>query len=223
MKKINYTFLPFLTFFILVNAAAAHVALDYPVGGETFTAGEKINIQWHVLIAHEQENWDLYYSDDGGASWQVIQLDMETSRLNYEWTVPAITTTQAQIRIIMDNTAQDYTGTSGDFTIQEANALVGGPAENAKNFALYKNYPNPFNPVTSISYQLPVMSPVRLIVYDQQGRQVKTLADKTQPAGIHRVRWDGRNEEGRSVSSGIYFYRLEAGTFTCVQRMVLLR
>ena len=223
MNRLKFSFIFFLKSFILVSVAAAHVALDYPAGGETFVAGETINIQWHVLISHEQENWDLYFSPDGGASWQEIQLDMQTSQLSYEWTVPQITTGQAQIRIIMDNTGQDYTDTSGEFTIQEADAVTRTQAENPLAFALFANYPNPFNPVTFISYQLPVVSPVTLIVYDQQGRQVKILIDKTQPAGIHRVRWDGRNNRGRFVASGVYLYRLEASGFTQVRRMVLLR
>jgi hypothetical protein len=223
MNKVSFSFFLFLTSLILATDSSAHVILDFPLGGETFTGSEKINIQWHVQIPHDQENWDLYFSDDGGASWQAIELDMETSQLHYQWTVPQITTEQARIRVIMDNTGQDYIDTSGDFKIQEANGLREAQTENPKTFALFANYPNPFNPLTFISYQLPVVSAVKLIVYDQLGNPVKILVDKTQPAGIHRVQWDGRNNLGNSIASGVYLYRLEAGAFTQVRRMVLLR
>jgi len=223
MNKITLSLFVSLLSIMMISTAGAHVALDYPAGGETFVAGETINIQWHVLISHDQENWDLYFSPDGGTSWQVIQLDMETSQLNYEWTVPQLATGQAQIRIIMDNTGQDYTDTSGEFTIQEASAVTGSQAENPLTFALFANYPNPFNPLTSISYQLPVVSAVNLTVYNQLGKRIITLVDAKQPAGLYRVLWDGRNHLGRSVASGVYLYRLEAAGFTQVRRMVLLR
>lgn len=103
---------------ILVNFANAHVALDYPVGGETFTAGDTVNIQWHIQIQHNIINWDLYFSPDGGLTWQVIQLDIDPSVLNYLWIVPRLETQQARIRIYMDNVGTDYQDESGNFTIQ---------------------------------------------------------------------------------------------------------
>ena len=90
MKKIFNS----LAFIILVSSANAHVVLDFPTGGETFTAGDTINIQWHIQIPHTQENWDLFFSSDGGITWQVIQLDINTSILNYLWEVPRVATQQ---------------------------------------------------------------------------------------------------------------------------------
>jgi len=90
-------------------------------------------------------------------------------------------------------------------------------------FDLYPNYPNPFNPRTSIPYSLPEDTRVSVRVYDVSGRAVKTLIDIQQTAGLHTVTWDGRDEGGRCVSSGIYFIRLEAGDFRKVRKITLVR
>ncbi len=90
-------------------------------------------------------------------------------------------------------------------------------------FDLQQNHPNPFNPVTVIEYDLPVDCRVRLEIYDVLGRRIATLVDARQTAGIKQARWDGTNREGIDVASGIYFYRLEAGSFIETRKMVLLR
>lgn len=107
-----------LAIIILVGSAKAHVVLDFPVGGETFTAGDTVNIQWHIAITHNLQNWDLTFSPDGGITWQVIQLDLDPSVLNYQWIVPRVSTQQGRIRIYMDNVGTDYQDESGDFTIE---------------------------------------------------------------------------------------------------------
>ena len=107
-----------LAIIILVGSAKAHVVLDFPLGGETFTAGDTVNIQWHIQIQHDLQNWDLFFSPDGGITWQVIQLDLDPYVLNYQWVVPRVATQQGRIKIYMDNTGADYQDESGDFTIE---------------------------------------------------------------------------------------------------------
>ncbi len=99
--------------------------------------------------------------------------------------------------------------------------LVLSPAqvtEIPKEFMLDQNYPNPFNPTTEVRYELPVESRVQLTVYDLLGREVATLTDGVIPAGRHSVRWDAS-----SAPSGVYFYRLTAGSFTGTRKMALIR
>ena len=91
-----------------------------------------------------------------------------------------------------------------------------------KEFKLKPNYPNPFNAVTTITYDLPLRSQVSLVIYDIIGRQVKVLINKTQEAGHQSVLWDGTNDHGVQVSSGIYFFHIQAGNFAKTHRMVLL-
>ena len=92
-----------------------------------------------------------------------------------------------------------------------------------KEFALHDNYPNPFNPVTTINYDLPKEAKVLLIVYDLMGREVARLNDSFMPAGYHSVQWNSRNQYGAQVSAGVYFYHIQAGEFIKTQKMILLK
>jgi hypothetical protein len=94
-----------------------HVALDYPVGGETYIQGQAVTIQWHIVAFHMQLNWDLYFSSDGGDTWEPIQLDIPVDTLHYTWIVPAVVTSQGRIKIFQDNVEHDYLDVSGDFNI----------------------------------------------------------------------------------------------------------
>jgi hypothetical protein len=105
----------------------------------------------------------------------------------------------------------DYLGTDA--------ADRGLPAE----FALSQNYPNPFNPNTTIRFALPLSSLVNLRVYDVTGRMIRTLVTANQQAGYHRVVWDGMDDTGRPVASGVYLYELVAGDFRQVNKMILLK
>jgi hypothetical protein len=89
--------------------------------------------------------------------------------------------------------------------------------------AVTGNYPNPFNPETTIRFQLSMGGRTVLTVHDVRGRRVTTLVDDDMPAGIHHVRWDGRNSQGRSVASGIYFCRLDVGGESSSAKLVLLK
>ena len=93
----------------------------------------------------------------------------------------------------------------------------------AKEVVCFLNYPNPFNPVTMISFRLPVSTHVNLSIYDVNGRLVSTLVDHMMPGGENEILWDGRSSRGDHVASGIYFYKLRAGKETLTRKMVLLR
>lgn len=95
--------------------------------------------------------------------------------------------------------------------------------ETPKGYHLSDNYPNPFNPETTIEYELPKAGSVRLEVYNLLGQKVKTLIDHIQAAGVHRVNWDGKNEFSDNIASGIYLYRMETNDFKATKRMLLIR
>jgi DNA-binding beta-propeller fold protein YncE len=88
---------------------------------------------------------------------------------------------------------------------------------------LEQNVPNPFNPTTSIKYSIAGDADVRLVIYDVAGREVRTLVDQHQRANVYRIVWDGINDQGDRVASGVYFYKLVAGTFTSTRKMMLLK
>jgi spore coat protein A len=97
-----------------------------------------------------------------------------------------------------------------------------GPAT-PTNFGLGQNYPNPFNPTTRISFEVPFDSPVVIRIYDVQGREIRTLVDTTYPSGSHVVTWDGKDNAGNGVSTGVYFYKFMSGDVTHMKKMVMLR
>lgn len=90
-------------------------------------------------------------------------------------------------------------------------------------FALHPNYPNPFNPTTTIQYDLPEQARVRITVYNMVGQVVRTLVDRQVSPGQHETIWDGRDDSGRPVSSGLYLYRMTARDFTQSRKMLLLK
>jgi hypothetical protein len=95
--------------------------------------------------------------------------------------------------------------------------------EQAFNFTLRQNYPNPFNPQTKIEYYLFEESEVELSIYNALGQKVKTLIDQHQIPGGKEVFWDGKDDKGNEVSSGIYFYKLKTNAFYQTKKMLLLR
>jgi len=90
-------------------------------------------------------------------------------------------------------------------------------------FLLHPPYPNPFNPITTIRYDLPEQATVNIIIYDMLGRRVKTVVKTNQEAGFKSVIWDGTNNQGNPVSAGVYFYQIQAGDFVLTKKMVLLK
>ena len=90
-------------------------------------------------------------------------------------------------------------------------------------YKLIKNYPNPFNPVTTLRYDLPENSHVNITIYDMLGRQVKNLIKQTQDAGYRSVRWNATDDYGKPVSAGIYLYQIQAGEFVQTKKMMLLK
>jgi len=88
---------------------------------------------------------------------------------------------------------------------------------------LYPNRPNPFNPSTTINYDLAENSAVVLEIYNILGERVNTLVDSYQPAGRYEIVWNGRDVNGRNVASGIYLYRLRAGSFIATKKMSLIK
>jgi parallel beta-helix repeat protein len=90
-------------------------------------------------------------------------------------------------------------------------------------YALHQNYPNPFNPTTVMEYDLPRDSQVKITIYNILGQKVKVLVDEYQAAGYRAVQWDGCNDYGLEVSTGVYFYLMEAGKYRSAKKMLMLK
>ncbi len=123
-------------------------------------------------------------------------------------------------------TATDFALNEGERS-NEASIATSVNRNNGKgipdDFALGQNYPNPFNPTTHISYQLPTNAHVTIAVFNTNGQEIKTLVDKEMNTGYHNTIWDGTNNAGETVSSGLYIYKIKAGNFTDIKKMMLLQ
>jgi flagellar hook assembly protein FlgD len=86
-----------------------------------------------------------------------------------------------------------------------------------------QNYPNPFNPTTEIAYELKADQPVNLQIFNAKGQLVKTLVDEVQTAGTKTVTWNGTDDNGNSVTSGVYFYKMKSSTFESARKMILMK
>jgi len=115
--------------------------------------------------------------------------------------------------------AQDVYREMASVTVQDEVEAGNTPV----SFSLSQNFPNPFNPTTVISYQLPEPADVRLVIYDISGQRVKTLVAEAQQAGYYSVAWDSRDNRNLPVSAGIYIYKIQAGDFVSCNKMVVLK
>jgi hypothetical protein len=99
----------------------------------------------------------------------------------------------------------------------------GSDAATPRVFALNGNYPNPFNPMTNIAFDLAASGRVRIDIFSIDGRRVRTLVDEVMPAGRHRAVWDGRDRAGRQSASGTYLYIMEGPGIKATRRMLLVK
>ena len=226
-------------------AAGAYVGANDVDGGRTVVYSPRFDLQgaadvmigyWRYFTDDQAQGpqdglWLVEITNDDGASWSDVE---NTSDGNPAWVevgfaladyfaVPGI----VQMRF----TAGDETPTAiteallDDFTLSAIFDLTSTDDEFAVSFVteLGQNHPNPFNPRTAIKFSLEQASPVSLQVFDLNGRVVKTLADGSMAAGGHEVVWNGQDENGSSLASGVYFYRLQAEGRTMNRRMVLIK
>jgi len=132
--------------------------------------------------------------------------------------VMTVTEAKQGAEAIVPFTLKDTGGNRWSFTVHVSVQIE----ETVKN-ALFENYPNPFNPSTTITYTLAESGHTRLDVFNSLGQRILTLFDGAQSAGVHAVNWDGRDENGLAVSGGIYFYRLQSGSYSKTMKMVLFK
>jgi len=117
-----------------------------------------------------------------------------------------------------------YTTEAGSSTVYVIGTPTGISDRGApRQVSLEQNYPNPFNPTTTIRFTLSTRVHAELAVFDVRGRRMVTLLDRSMPGGAVTVKWDGRDQSGVAVSSGVYFYRLVAGADVQTRKMVLLK
>jgi hypothetical protein len=158
----------------------------------------------------------------GAAQW--ITNGVFVCATGSQWSAPTITSSGAGGAIV---TWQDERSGNGDIYAQRLNGAGGitdaDVPKASETGYLSQNYPNPFNPTTRITFWISVPEHVSLRIYDASGRLMQVLMDEERQTGRYEASWGGRDGEGKAVTSGIYFCRLDAGSFTQTRKMVLLK
>ena len=146
----------------------------------------------------------------------------------FDWVAPGTGT--GDVTFWFAGLAANSSGTGGDSTYTSSVTLteavgtgIGDDGQAPRQFELMSNFPNPFNAGTMITYDLTAAGHVSLSIFNSLGRRVRILDEGTKTPGLQTLYWDGRDEHGRNVSSGVYFYRLYAGGVTDTRRMLLLK
>jgi hypothetical protein len=166
--------------------------------------------------ANLPDGWQLAWStDDKAGTIRVVALG--ATPISYEGEVARLVF-QLDDESAINMTGEAFVNENAAIQLGDVN-VVEVPTE----FALGDNYPNPFNPTTTFTYSLPEASHVTIQVYDVSGRLVQTLVDAQKDAGRYDVKWNGQNNAGSMVASGLYLYRIEASSFTQVKTMMLVK
>lgn len=188
------------------------------------------------ILAYDLFKGEVGEVENNGASIGYPKYSVDDSRIVFEKLDNSGSPTLRQIPMAADKIqssgpSEDYI-TGGQrpywFGMGVRTAIADESTKIPATFQLDQNYPNPFNPVTFMNYTLPVAAEVTLTIYDIRGRIVKRLQTGNKPAGSYSIPWDGKNDFGKHVSSGIYLYRLQAvsgnnKTFTFTRKMTLLK
>ena len=114
-------------------------------------------------------------------------------------------------------------GINGDIVDHVTRSSVSEVKLIPSHFSLLQNFPNPFNPTTEIRFDLPSEGHVNLSVYNMTGQKIKSLGSGSMQPGYHSVSWDGTNDSGGKVATGMYFYRIQAGKFQDTKKMLFLK
>jgi hypothetical protein len=184
-----------------------------PVAFTSFAAvqnGSSVDINWKLTSDESMESYALYRREKSAPSIQIAQGRADASDSYRDMAVEPGATYSYELVI---RTSDGDLFRSPVATVSMASVEL----------TLHQNVPNPFNPQTTIRYELPSPAPVRLLILDVNGRLVRTLVNEQQTAGPRQAIWNGRDDTGTGVSSGVYFYVLEAGKDRLTRKLVLLK
>jgi bacillolysin len=216
----------------------------YHTASYNVTGYNTLEVDFYFVMISMETNEDFWVQYYNGSAWQTVAAIARAGSIQNNVFYHAVVTisrssynfpTNAKLRFMCDasNNSDDvyidqieFRGTTA--ALAGASLVSGGEALSAiealpESFELKQNYPNPFNPTTTITFSLPQESEVSLKIYDISGSLVRTLVNDKRLAGKYNVVWDGQNDNGVRVSSGVYIYRIEAGSFTQTRRMAMLK
>lgn len=199
------------------------VTLVRPNGGEVFLAGHQDTLKWVATDEVAVRYVNLYYSTDGGVTFPYRIASKEPNDSVFVWTVPDTLSDSCIVKIVAYDTSHNGSEDTSDSLFSIIYVAGVKPVPQIASFGLLQNNPNPFNPVTYVEFVLDRTTPANVRVYDISGRIVRTLVNETLSTGKHRAIWDGRDDRGAAVASGVYVCRLEAEGKIATRKMVLLK
>jgi hypothetical protein len=197
-----------------------------PDGGEEWLVGNQHEIQWVASDSAGVDSVDIYMSVDAGATFPHVIATGEVNDSTFTWTVEDWQSDSCVVKIVAHDPSLNAGFALSDslFTITTLTAVPDDPARGiAVATGLLGCSPNPFNPLTTISFALTGKQHVTLRIFDVQGRMIRELVDMPVGAGVHSVTWDGRTGSGAAATSGVYFVRMKAGEYTGTSKLALLR
>lgn len=196
----------------------------------TDISGADITFYYRGVLQSDLDYLYLEASTDGGATWDPFPEAITGSEFSFvEYTASLADyagdpDVRLRFHLVTNSSGQREGIYLDDISITWSPTGIDDEAEPMPNvFSLSQNYPNPFNPSTSILFSLEQKAYAGIVVYDLMGRKVKTLVSSLLDAGDHEIVWNGTNDSGADVASGIYLYKLESNGLTQVRRMTLLR
>ena len=199
--------------------AKPSINLIYPVGGENFSPDSIVEVKWNEQLVGFV---NIGFSTNGGKYWSPVQSGVEARFGVYRWKVPQTSSVNCKLIVMSTTNSTVLDTTCAPFSVGIVNS-VENKQSIPKSYSIEQNYPNPFNPTTVIDYQVLNSELVTIKVYDLLGKEIKTLVNEEKKSGIYSAVWNGKDNIGNEVPSGIYFYVIRAGNFEQVKKMVLLR
>ncbi len=190
-----------------------------PNGGEVWRIGTQQEITW--TAENVSDTLHIQLSRDNGSTWEILTTEAGNTG-SWTWIVNEPISELCLIRVYAP--ISDLSDESDNvFTIDVINGVARMSENIPTEFSLQQNYPNPFNPVTRIQYNLPVRSEVRFEIYNTLGTKIATLVNDTQSAGAYMLTWNGKDDLGKQMPSGLYFYRISTEGFNQTRRMMLMK
>jgi hypothetical protein len=213
----------------MIDFISPTVTVLFPNGGELLETGDTVSIDWTASDNCWVDSVSISYSEDAGVTYELIAHGW-LSDSSYAWIVPSSLSDSCLVRVVAYDPGfltgfdtSDALFKIRDYTdVHDKGDGEGKPTPRYVT-ALEQNYPNPFNGTTSVSYSIAVSGRVDLKIYDPAGRAVRVLERRDREPGRYTALWNGKDDAGRDVASGLFFCRLRAGKLSQTMKIVYLR
>ncbi len=205
------------------------VTVIYPNGGEFIETGDTVMVRWAATDGLGIDSVSIWFSEDNGAGYARIA-GGEPNDSIFVWIAPSSISDSCliMVRAYDPSLNEGFDASDGVFSVKDITGVGDGDEEEPAtpvvySSALEQNYPNPFNGLTTIAYTIGERCRVELSIFDPAGRLVRGIAQGEREPGRYTTAWNGKDNAGRSVSSGVYFCRIKAGKFRQTRKIVYMR